>query len=102
MTINRENRGIAEIIDEFILRGNGNSKTISKSKTKKIILNKKKCRENGVRAFLKVSNPHSNLVMEFRCWLDFIETMKLTVIKIRQSIIKIKRKLILVNINVGG
>lgn len=81
--------------EKFILKGNGKSRIISKSKTRKIILRRKKCKENGVRAFLNVSNPHSNLVIEFRCWMDFIDTIKLVIIKMRHNKEKIRRKLVL-------
>jgi hypothetical protein len=63
--IGRENKKLVEIKNV-----NGNSKIISKSNTRKIILNKKKCSENGIRAELKLSNPHSNLDIMVRVWFS--------------------------------
>lgn len=48
----------------------GNKRTISRSKIKKIIINKKKCIENGIRAFFIGSKPHSKGVFFWKLrWL---------------------------------
>ncbi len=62
------------IVSNFITthKGRGSKKIISRSKTKKIIAIKKKCREKGARAFKNESKPHSNLVKLLRLRANFI------------------------------
>lgn len=52
---------------------NGKIKAISISKIKKIIVIKKKCNENGIRADDLGSNPHSNGEFFSRSINDFLE-----------------------------
>lgn len=52
---------------------NGKIKAISISKIKKIIVIKKKCSENGIRADDLGSNPHSNGEFFSRSIKDFLE-----------------------------
>jgi hypothetical protein len=50
----------SDLLDVKISKGIGIRRTISISKTIKIIANKKKRIENGIRALWFGSNPHSN------------------------------------------
>ena len=54
----------------WFIRGAGRSRTISISNTKKITANKKNRRENGIRAELLGSKPHSKGDSFSRSWLE--------------------------------
>jgi hypothetical protein len=84
----------------FIIRGIGNNRTISKSKIRKIIVNKKKWRENGIRAEFIGSNPHSKGEDFSRSFEERVEII--IVINPRQLAINkiIKKIRNLININI--
>lgn len=76
--------GIITIIKKVMVdlnlerNGIGNKKIISKSKTKKIIVIRKKCKEKEIRAFENESKPHSKADIRFRCIFPLWFTIKLT------------------------
>lgn len=99
----KKNKKIVRMSDGYLYEthsGRGSRKIISRSKTKKIMATKKKWRENGIRAFINESNPHSNLVSLFRFSLAFILTRKFTIIKSILISKKIRNGIILRNTNV--
>lgn len=67
----------------------GKINAISTSKIKKIIVIRKKCKENGIRAIDLGSNPHSNGEHFSRSMNDFFEIIKEIIIKILAIIITI-------------
>lgn len=83
-------KNILETINMFILitkkrRGSGANNTISISNTIKIIARRKNRKENGIRALLFGSNPHSN-GEDFSRFIDLrrdkIHAMKYTIMGI--------------------
>lgn len=82
-------------------QGKGNKKTISRSKTRKIIAIIKKCKENEVRAFSKGSNPHSKLEDKDRLFPAFKETRALVIKRKRGRMKKIKKNKSFKNIYTG-
>lgn len=73
----------------------GKINAISTSKIKKIIVIRKKCKENGIRAIDLGSNPHSNGEHFSRSKNDFFDKKKEIIIKILEIII-----IIIDNINI--
>lgn len=86
---------ILEIFKVIII---GINSVISTSKIKKITAIKKKCNENGVRADLLGSNPHSNGDLFSRSKKLFFEIIEERIIKILQiiKIIDLMKKIILI------
>lgn len=70
----------------------GKIKAISTSKIKKIMVIKKKCNENGIRAIDLGSNPHSK--GEHFSWSikDFLDKIKDKIINKMENLMKIKNK----------
>lgn len=71
------------ILDIFIIKINGISKVISTSKIKKITAIRKNCNENGRRADLFGSNPHSNGLFFSRSIKVFFEIREAKIITIK-------------------
>lgn len=59
-----------------VIRGTGNKRAISMSKTRKIKASRKKRRENGMRAVFLGSNPHSKGEAVSRFRADRLDKIK--------------------------
>lgn len=80
----------------------GKIKAISTSKIKKITVIKKKCKENGIRAEDKGSNPHSkgeHFSRSFKDFLDNIIEINIIILEIIIIIEKINSIKIIIYIN---
>lgn len=64
----------------FVVITRGISNVISTSKIRKIIAIKKNWIENGIRAFVFGSNPHSNADLFSRSFNDFFESVEARII----------------------